>query len=203
MAHEFPGMRIPRVRSLTELAVPVILEQRVTTREAYSAYVRITRAFRAPAPGPVGAALLLPPDPQRLKDTPTWWFHRYGVERKRAQTIRDVCSRATTIDRLADLANDEARARLLSVPGVGLWTVGILGMYGLGDHDSVIVGDFHFPNHIAYALAGEARGDDQRMLELLEPFRGQRGRVMRLLLMGGASAPKFGPRYTPLPIASF
>jgi 3-methyladenine DNA glycosylase/8-oxoguanine DNA glycosylase len=203
LAHDFPGMRIPRVHALTELAVPVVLEQRVTTREAYSAYSRITRTFGDRAPGPDGVKLLLPPDPQRLKETPTWWFHRFGVERKRAQALRDVCQRAAAVDGLPALSNSEARTRLLSIPGVGLWTAGLLAMYGLGDHDAVIVGDFHFPNHIAYALAGETRGDDKRMLELLEPFRGQRGRVMRLVLMGGASAPKFGPRYTPLPIASF
>jgi 3-methyladenine DNA glycosylase/8-oxoguanine DNA glycosylase len=203
LAREFPGMRIPRMHSLTELAIPVVLEQRVTTKEAYSSYGRIVRALREEAPGPKGAQLLLPPDPQRLKDTPTWWFHRFGVERKRAQALRDVCMRASALDRLPALANDEARTRLLSIPGIGLWTAGILGMYGLGDHDAVIVGDFHFPNHIAYALAGEARADDARMLELLEPFRGQRGRVMRLVLMGGPAAPKFGPRYAPLPIASY
>jgi len=32
------------------------------------------------------------------------------------------------------------------------------------------------------------------MLELLEPYRGQRGRVARLILMSGISAPRFGPR---------
>jgi 3-methyladenine DNA glycosylase/8-oxoguanine DNA glycosylase len=144
----------------------------------------------------------LPPDPQRLGGMPTWWFHKYGVERKRAQAVIEICRRASTIDRLVELPNDQARTRLLSVPGIGLWTAGILGMYGLGDHDSVIVGDFHFPNHIAYALAGEPRGDDARMLELLEPYRPLRGRVMRYVLMGGPSAPKFGPRYAPLPIAS-
>lgn len=202
-AHEFPGMRIPRLQCLTEMAIPVILEQRVTTREAYSAYRGIVRSFREPAPGPEGVQLLLPPDPQRLKETPTWWFHRFGVERKRAQAIRDVCLRAKTINGLTAVANTEARTRLLSIPGIGLWTAGILGLYGLGDHDSVIVGDFHFPNHIANTLAGEARADDKRMLELLEPFRGQRGRVMRLVLMGGTPAPKFGPRYNPLPIASY
>jgi 3-methyladenine DNA glycosylase/8-oxoguanine DNA glycosylase len=202
LAHEFPGMRIPRVHSLTELAIPIVLEQRVTTREAYSAYSRIVRSFRDVAPGPNGAKLLLPPDPRRLADMPPWWFHRFGVERKRAQTVREVCRRSSSIDALPALDNQSARTRLLSIPGVGMWTAAYVAMYGLGDHDAVITGDFHFPNHIAYALAGEARADDARMLTLLEPFRGQRGRVMRLILMGGASAPKFGPRYSPLPIAS-
>jgi hypothetical protein len=32
------------------------------------------------------------------------------------------------------------------------------------------------------------------MLELLEPYRGHRARVIRLLTLGGIQAPRFGPR---------
>jgi hypothetical protein len=32
------------------------------------------------------------------------------------------------------------------------------------------------------------------MLELLEPYTGQRGRVIRLLMSGGRGAPRYGPR---------
>jgi hypothetical protein len=32
------------------------------------------------------------------------------------------------------------------------------------------------------------------MLELLEPYRGHRGRVLRLLLVAGIEAPRYGPR---------
>ncbi|MEZ5297750.1 MAG: hypothetical protein R2697_16170 [Ilumatobacteraceae bacterium] len=49
----------------------------------------------------------------------------------------------------------------------------------LGDVDAVIVGDYHFPNTVAWALAGEARGDDDRMLALLEPYSRQQGRVLK------------------------
>jgi hypothetical protein len=35
------------------------------------------------------------------------------------------------------------------------------------------------------------------MLELLEPWRGQRQRVVRLLLAGGARRPRRGPRFAP------
>ena len=41
---------------------------------------------------------------------------------------------------------------------------------------------------MAWALAGEPRADDARMLELLEPYRGQRGRVQRLLEVGRIDA---------------
>lgn len=202
MAQTCMGMRIPRVRALVELMVPIILGQRVTTREAFSAYRRITHALSETAPGP-NPTVLLPPDPQRLRAMPSWWFHRYGVERKRAEAIRAVCSLAATIDRLVDLTTDKARKQLLTLPGVGLWTAGIIGLYGLGDHDSVILGDFHIPNHVAWALAGEARGNDQRMLELLEPFRGQRGRILRVVTASHPRDPKFGPRYNPLPVATY
>ena len=65
--------------------------------------------------------------------------------------------------------------------------------------DAVSVGDYHLPNVVAWALASEARADDARMLELLEPYRGQRGRVIRLLEASGIGAPRFGPK---MPIRS-
>jgi 3-methyladenine DNA glycosylase/8-oxoguanine DNA glycosylase len=71
----------------------------------------------------------------------------------------------------------------------------------LGDTDAVSVGDFHLPHLVAWTLAGEPRGDDARMLELLEPYRGQRGRVVRLLEASGLAAPRFGPRMAPRSIA--
>ncbi len=64
------------------------------------------------------------------------------------------------------------------------------------------VGDFHTPNTVSWALAGEARADDTRMLELLEPYRGQRARVVRLLELAGVAAPRFGPRHRPRSIAA-
>ena len=67
----------------------------------------------------------------------------------------------------------------------------------MGDADAVPVGDFHIPNMVCWALAGEARGDDARMLELLEPYRGQRARVVRLIKHAGVTAPKYGPRLAP------
>ena len=69
-----------------------------------------------------------------------------------------------------------------------------------GDDDAVPVGDYHIPNMVAFNLAGEARADDARMLALLEPFRGQRGRVIRLLGLAGRHAPAFGPRRRILPM---
>ena len=69
-----------------------------------------------------------------------------------------------------------------------------------GDDDAVIVGDYHLPSMVSWNLAGEARADDARMLDLLEPFRGVRGRVVRLLGIAGRRPPAFGPRRRILPM---
>jgi 3-methyladenine DNA glycosylase/8-oxoguanine DNA glycosylase len=55
----------------------------------------------------------------------------------------------------------------------------------LGDPDAVPVGDLHLPHEVGWALAAEPGADDARMLELLEPYRGHRFRVLRLLLAAG------------------
>ena len=67
-------------------------------------------------------------------------------------------------------------------------------MVALGDADAVDVGDYWLKHVVSHALTGEPRGTDERMLELLEPWRGQRGRVCRLLLHGAPPLPRFGPR---------
>jgi 3-methyladenine DNA glycosylase/8-oxoguanine DNA glycosylase len=83
-----------------------------------------------------------------------------------------------------------------------VWTAAEVALVALGDADAVSVGDYHLKHQVAYALAGEERGTDARMLELLEPYAGHRGRVCRLIVAAGITAPRRAPRYTPQPIAS-
>lgn len=87
----------------------------------------------------------------------------------------------------------QVQARLERIRGIGPWTSAMVTASALGDADAVPVGDYHLPNTVAWHLAGEERGDDARMLELLEPFAGHRWRVLRLAKSGG-SAPKRGPK---------
>jgi 3-methyladenine DNA glycosylase/8-oxoguanine DNA glycosylase len=88
---------------------------------------------------------------------------------------------------------DAARARMLAVPGIGPWTAAHVAISALGDADAVALGDYHLPHTVTYAFTGDARGDEARMLALLAPYAGHRGRVIRLLMNAGISAPRFGP----------
>lgn len=92
------------------------------------------------------------------------------------------------------MSTEDAEARLCSVPGLGPWTSSLVQRISFGDPDPVEIGDYHIPNSVAWALAGEARGTDERMLELLEPWRGHRGRVVRLLGLTVGGAPKHGAK---------
>lgn len=197
-----PGVRIPRSRAVIEALVPSILEQKVVGLEARRSYARLVRALGEPAPGPSEPGLTLPPAPATLTGTPYHVFHRFGVERKRADAVRLACSYAHRLEETVAMTAADAGRRLTALPGVGPWTAAEVARVALGDTDAVSVGDYHLPHQVAWALAGEARADDGRMLELLEPYRGHRARVVRLIECAGIVAPRFGPRLPLRSIAS-
>ena len=181
-----PGVHLTRTDRLIEALIPAILEQKVAGVEARRVYLRLTRSLAEPAPGPAG--LLLPPDPARVASLPYHAFHPFGLERRRAETLRFACAKAPAIEALAERPPAEAWDYLGRFPGIGVWTTAEVARLALADADAVSVGDYHIPHTVAWALAGEPRGTDQRMLELLEPFAGHRGRVIRLIEAAGISA---------------
>lgn len=190
-----PGLRLIRSRRAVDVLVATIIAQRVTSDEAARSWTRLVRAHGPPAPG--DGDLRLPPDPAELARTPTWAFVPFGIDQARAARIVAVCRRLPrlqdAIDRAVDGDPDEGRRRLLALPGLGPWTAGHLLRVAAGDPDAVEVGDYHVKHHVAWNLAGEPRADDERMLALLAPFTGHRGRVVRLLLSVGAHPPRYGP----------
>ena len=194
-----PGLRLPASGRVFHALVPTIIEQKVTGTEAFRAYAALLRVHGEPAPGPL-EVLRLPPAPERLASLPYHAFHPVGVERRRSEVIRRAAGRARWLEAAEDAA--DATRRLTAMPGIGPWTAAEVVRSAFGDPDAVSVGDYHIPNIVAWALAGEPRGDDARMLELLEPYRGQRGRVQRYLEIGRVVAPRYGPRMAPRRIAT-
>lgn len=192
------GLRMPRSGRLFDALVPAVIEQKVVATEAYRCYGALLRLVSDGAPGP--GDMRLPPAPERLAEMPYHAFHPLGLERRRAEVIRYAARRAAWLE--ASSGPVEAERRLRSLPGVGVWTAAEVLRSAFGDPDAISIGDYHMPDTVAWALAGEPRADDARMLELLEPYRGQRGRVQRLLEVGRVSAPRYGPRMTPRRIAA-
>lgn len=191
LQHRSPGLRLTRSLTVLDSLVPTIIEQKVTSIEARRSFAKLVRRYGADAPGPFRLKLL--PDPRLLAELPYFEFHPLGIERKRAQIIRAVAAR-TDLEDIATMDAAAALKRLMSIPGIGPWTAAIVVGTVRGEADVVVTGDLHFPNLAAWALAGEPRADDERMLELLEPYRGHRARAMRYILAGGERPPRFGPK---------
>ena len=198
LVHRLPGLRLTRSGRAFEALLPAICEQKVTGAEARRAFRGMVLVHGEPAPGPGG--LRLPPSPAALAELPYFAYHRFGLERRRAELIRRAARLAPRLEEA-----DQARAYALmgAESGIGPWTLAEVGRVAFGDPDAVSVGDYHIPSVVAWALAGEREADDARMLELLEPYLGQRGRVQRLLEAGGIGPPRRGPRMAERHIETF
>ncbi len=194
-----PGLRIGRSGDVMAALYVAICGQKVTGTEAHRAWRQLVTTYGEAAPGP--ADLHVAPDAERLAGVPYYDLHVVGLEKKRADVVRRVAAGARRLQRVDDLPLDQAHLQLQQIAGIGPWTANEVAAVALGDADAVSVGDFHLKNHVAWALAGRERGTDEEMLELLEPFAGHRGRVIRLLSLGGLFAPRRGPRTAPRDIS--
>jgi len=192
LARRLRGLRIGRSGRVIEALFPAILEQKVTTVEAHGAFRHMCFVWGEPAPGPM--KLRLPPAPEVLAAKPYYDYHRFNVPRTKAEVIRAVCARAPKVEEATEMAPVDAEKRLRYFAGVGAWTAAEVAARAFGDPDVVSIGDFHLPHHVSWVLAGEPRSDDDRMLELLEEFRGQRQRVIRLIEAGTSGPPRRAPR---------
>jgi 3-methyladenine DNA glycosylase/8-oxoguanine DNA glycosylase len=107
--------------------------------------------------------------------------------------LRVAASLERTLER--GRGGPEVERALRSVPGVGVWTAAETMQRAHGDPDAVSVGDFHLAKHVGWALTGR-RIDDTEMLSVLEPWRGSRQRICRLIWISRLTAPRRGPRLT-------
>ncbi|WP_405537108.1 DNA-3-methyladenine glycosylase 2 family protein [Streptomyces sp. NBC_00075] len=194
--HRRPGLRLTRTGLVMESLIPSVLEQKVTTDEAYRAWRLLVRKFGEPAPGPevFVPGLFVMPAARDWALIPSWEWHRAGVDNKRASTILRAVRVAGRLEEAVGLDPERARARLEVVPGVGPWTSAEVVQRSHGAADAVTVGDLHLPGIVGFALAGDRDADDDVMLSLLEPYAGQRHRAARLILLSGRVPGRRGPR---------
>ncbi len=195
----YVGVRLPRTRLILDSLVPAVLEQRVTGVESRRAWRGLVRRFGAPAPGPM-EGLRVPPGAAAILSIPTWEWHRLGVDLARQRAIRAAATVADRLEECTALPAPDALARLRIVPGIGEWTAAETAQRALGHPDAVSVGDFHIHDIVVHALTGRPRGDDAEMLRLLEPWQGQRQRIVRLIELSGVTKPRFGPRHSSVDI---
>lgn len=189
-----PGLLIGRTGMVMEALVPAVIEQKVTGTEAYRGWVRLLREYGEPAPGPAPRGMLVAPGGRDWAKIPSWGWHQAGVTPQRARTIVRASRVADQLDASAAKSTEEADRRLRSIPGIGPWTSAEIRQRTHGDPDAISIGDANLPHAVAYALAGERRASDERMLELLLPYVGNRHRVATLITRHAPRPPRRAPR---------
>lgn len=192
--HSVPGLRLPFTGLVMDALIPAILEQRVTGLQARSAWRAMLLAHGEPAPGPAPIGMRVMPTPAQILAIPAWDWSRWDVDLARQRAARAAATVAARLEECVDLLPAQAALRLQVVPGIGIWTAAETTQRAVGDPDAVSVNDYHVHNQVVFAFTGRARGSDEEMLELLEPYRGHRQRVVRLIEVAGIRAPRFGPR---------
>lgn len=193
-----PGLRLPASGVIWQELALVLLGQRVTTEEAAKSWNRMCRNWGEPAPGPCD--LILPPRPDVIAALHYTDLHRVNVERRRADAILLAAKRANRLEEAASMPIDGAITRLSALPGLGIWTATATTLASHGHPDTVLLRDYGMATLVNYAFTGDAthldpdRGGDDIMCAHLEPWRGHRQRIIRLLYAAGISAPRRGPR---------
>jgi len=204
LARGRPGVRLGRTGLVVEHLLQAVIEQKITGSEAFGGWRRLVMTYGEPAPGPT--ALHVPPAPERIAGLPSWSWPQLGIEPRRGALLRRLAADGSRLERLATPAHaadgggtgaSELSTRLRAYAGVGPWTAAEVTLRALGDPDAVSVADAHLSHLVAWNLAGEPRGTDERMLELLAPWAGHRARVIRLLELDGSAYPRYGPRVAP------
>jgi hypothetical protein len=193
LLHRHASTRLGASGAVFEATAFGIMGQLVTRTEATRSRRKLVTAYGEPAPGP-NASLLRFPEPERIAGLSYEDLHSVGIERKRASTLIESARRAKRLGEILAMDRDAAWARLQAVRGIGPWTAAFVMGSAWGDKDAVPTGDYHLPNTVSWALAGEPRGDDNRMLELLEPYRPERRRLLLAIKGEGIHAPKYGPK---------
>ena len=191
----FPGLRLTRAGRVMPFLVPTVLGQKVTGFEQKRAWRQLVTRHGEPAPGPAPAGMRVAPSSAAWKRVPSWQWHTAGVGPQRSDTVMRAVAVGESLERTATMDAAEASRRLRTIPGIGVWTAAETVQRSHGDPDAVSVGDFHISKVVGWALTG-ARVDDDGMLELLEPWRGHRQRVVRLIEAAGIGYERHGPRMT-------
>ncbi len=135
-----PGRRVPGTVDPAEFAVRAVLGQQVSTAAARTHAARLVSAHGEPVDDPHGGLTHLFPDPAALADLDP---ETLALPRSRRRTLTTLVGALASeeIDLGVGADREEARRRLMALPGFGPWTVETIAMRALGDPDAFVAGD--------------------------------------------------------------
>jgi len=129
LLERLPGLRVPGAWDGFELAVRAILGQQVSVAAATTMSGRIANSYGQP----FGEGSRLFPDAAALAEAD---LTSIGLTKQRAATIQELAARVASGEIRFDAPVEGLRSALLSVRGIGPWTVEYVAMRALGEPDA-------------------------------------------------------------------
>jgi 3-methyladenine DNA glycosylase/8-oxoguanine DNA glycosylase len=126
---QLQGLRPLRLATVTQAVVRAVCGQLIEVRRARALERAVARACGDATPTREAVAQLSPAELRRL-----------GLATARASTLVRLC-RSIDLERLRELPLDAVEARLLRERGIGPWSLGVIGLEGLGSYRYGYVGD--------------------------------------------------------------
>ncbi|MFC7052311.1 DNA-3-methyladenine glycosylase family protein [Hansschlegelia quercus] len=123
-------------------------------------------------------------DHAALSAAPDEVFRSAGVSRGKLKTVRALCHAidgGLDIAGLATLEEEDARARLVSIPGIGPWTADIFLLFAHGRADAFPGGDVAVQTALKEVFALDRRPDRREAERMAEAWRPLRGVAAQLL----------------------
>lgn len=196
-ALRYQGLRLPKAPLLFPRIVQVMLQQLISFRDAAKGWRTLLRRHGLKPDGV--ADVIVPPTAKELARLPSHEYVDCGILPQHGRRIAAVARHAKRIEStwLSGSTSDSCSntCRLLGkIPGIGPWTLGYLSGSSMGDADAVMPGDYSLPGQVSWFFEREAEADDDRMLEILEPFRPWRYYALLLVIKAGQRPPRRGPR---------
>lgn len=171
LARHGPPPLWPRKPGFATL-VAIILEQQVSLRSGAAALDRLDRAAGGLTPARVAAL-----GEGRAREA--------GLTRQKARYVVGLAERVVDgrldPDELAAVGDDDVRARLLQVPGIGRWTADIYLLMALGRADVWPDGDLALANAVRRAKGLDVVPDAPTQRRIADAWRPWRAVAARLL----------------------
>jgi 3-methyladenine DNA glycosylase/8-oxoguanine DNA glycosylase len=173
---ELRGKRPLRLGTVTHAVLRAICGQLIEAKRARNIELRLIRETCA-----TDGALYAPPTPRAFCDFAPAALQRLGLSARKAATLVRVC-RTIDVEGLRQVAPAGAAQRLGRERGLGPWSVGVIGVEGLGCYDFGMVGDLGLVKLCSALLGRRAEAEDTA--ELLAPYGEWQGLASVYLLAG-------------------
>jgi DNA-3-methyladenine glycosylase II len=148
-----------------------IVSQQLSTRVAQAIYERLLAQFDGQVPT---ANQLLAADQDQLRTAA-------GLSHAKSRALRSLAEHVAdgrlTLNRLSRLPDDDVRAQLTAVTGIGAWTTDVFLMFNLRRPDILAAGDLGIRKAIQTQYGLDGLPDIPAVTRLAEPWRPYRTRA--------------------------